>query len=105
MVRKTYSKIKVDMEKQKPQEFDAESLIQAVHRDAENAQYALENGAAVVKPHIVGVDADADQAKAAAQKVNKGEKAEISIKRSMPEITSDMLKSNHTTQGGKHHEH
>lgn len=87
------TEIKVDMKKQKPQEFDAESLIQAVHRDAENAQYALENGAAVVKPHIVGVDADADQAKAAAQKVNKGEKAEISIKRSMPEITSDMLKS------------
>ncbi len=87
------TEIKVDMEKQKPQEFDAESLIQAVHRDAENAQYALENGAAVVKPHVVGVDADAEQAKAAAQKVNKGEKAEISIKRSMPEITSDMLKS------------
>lgn len=85
--------INLHIEKQKPQEFNADSLIQAVHRDAQNAQYALENGKAVVKPHIVGVDADPKQAKEAAQKVNGGSQAEIAITRSMPEITEDMLKS------------
>lgn len=85
--------IKIDLKTQKPAEFDENTVIEQVHREPKNAEYALENGAAVVKPHVVGVEANAAEAKAAAEKVNKGEKAEISISYHNPEITEDNLKA------------
>lgn len=87
------TEVSVELKKQKPTEFNAETLAQTVHRDAENAKYVLENGKAAVKDHIVGVDVNQDEAKSAAHKVNKGETAEVSITRSNPEITADMLKA------------
>lgn len=85
--------INVTFDKQKPKEFDAQTLIDAVHRDAQNAEYALEGGKAVVKPHVIGTNADSSQAESAAKKVNSGNTATISITHTQPEITTDMLKA------------
>lgn len=85
--------ISVTFDKQKPKEFDAQTLIDAVHRDAQNAEYALESGKAIVKPHVIGTNAESSQAEDAAKKVNSGNTATISITHTQPEITTDMLKA------------
>lgn len=85
--------INVTFDKQKPKEFDAQTLVDAVHRDAQNAVYALEDGKAVVKPHVIGTNADSTHAEEAAKKVNSGNSATISITHTQPEITADMLKA------------
>lgn len=85
--------ISVKFDTQKPQKFNAQTLIDAVHRDAQNAKYVLENGKAAVKPHVIGTDADPSHAEEAAKKVNSGNVAEITITHTAPEITTDMLKA------------
>ncbi len=85
--------ISADFEKQKPADFDEQSLVEAVQQIPQNAEYILESGEASVKPHVVGTDADPAHAKEAAQKVNNGESAEIAITHTMPEITTDALRA------------
>lgn len=85
--------IHITLNKQKPMEFSPETLISTVHVDAKDAEYALEDGKVVIKPHVVGVDAAPEDAAAAAKKVNSGTAAQVKVTTHMPEKTSDALRS------------
>lgn len=90
-----FDSINVDLEKEAPKPFNADTLYDAVHREPKDAYYKVEDRTKlVVVPHVVGLEIDKEEAKAKAASVKEGgDPVALNVQKLMPGVTKSMLES------------
>jgi len=89
-----YDDVEISITTEAPKPLDVDSLANSIYTEPKDAEFSVKDNRAQVVPHVVGVQLDKNDAtNKLSQLVEGGTPIEISVIRTMPEITQSVLEA------------